>query len=33
MHDGGGVVRQTISVLLADQDELVRRDLRWDLER
>jgi DNA-binding NarL/FixJ family response regulator len=33
MHDGDGVVRRTISVLLADQDELARRDLRWDLER
>jgi DNA-binding NarL/FixJ family response regulator len=33
MHDGGGVTRQMISVLLADQDELARRDLRWDLER
>ena len=33
MHDEGGVARQTISVLLADQDELARRDLRWDLER
>jgi DNA-binding NarL/FixJ family response regulator len=33
MHDGGGVARQMTSVLLADQDELARRDLRWDLER
>ena len=33
MHDGDGVARQTISVLLADQDEFARRDLRWDLER
>jgi DNA-binding NarL/FixJ family response regulator len=33
MHDEGGVARQMISVLLADQDELARRDLRWDLER
>ena len=33
MHDRDVVARQTISVLLADQDELARRDLRWDLER
>jgi DNA-binding NarL/FixJ family response regulator len=33
MHDGDDVARQMISVLLADQDELARRDLRWDLER
>jgi DNA-binding NarL/FixJ family response regulator len=34
MHDEGGVVRQTtVSVLLADEDDLARRDLRWDLER
>ena len=33
MHDRDVVARQTISVLLADQDEFARRDLRWDLER
>jgi DNA-binding NarL/FixJ family response regulator len=33
VHDEGGVARQMTSVLLADQDDLARRDLRWDLER